>query len=66
LIVIVVMNNYFYIFFIFQSMSNLKVLDLSDNPLECNEDFRELVKWLTKNKVRLWPWVQYLGRIMVV
>lgn len=33
-------------------MKNLKVLDLKNNYLECNDDFRNLMKFLGTRKVR--------------
>lgn len=32
-------------------MKNLQVFDLKNNPLECNEDFRGLMKFLGMRKV---------------
>lgn len=32
-------------------MKNLKVFDLKNNPLECNDDFRGLMKFLGLRKV---------------
>lgn len=32
-------------------MKNLKVFDLKNNPLECNDDFRTLMKFLGTRKV---------------
>lgn len=34
-----------------QYFKNLKTLDISNNPLKCNEDFRNLMKWLTKKEI---------------
>lgn len=34
-------------------MKNLKVFDLKNNPLECNDDFRNLMKFLGLRKVRI-------------
>jgi hypothetical protein len=33
-------------------MKNLKIFDLKNNPLECNEDFKGLMKFLGLRKVR--------------
>lgn len=32
-------------------MKNLKIFDLKNNPLECNDDFRTLMKFLGTRKV---------------
>lgn len=32
-------------------MKNLKVFDLKNNPLECNDDFKDLMKFLGFRKV---------------
>lgn len=32
-------------------MTNLKVFDLKNNPLECNDEFRNLMKFLGTRKV---------------
>jgi hypothetical protein len=32
-------------------MKNLKVFDLKNNPLECNDDFKNLMKFLGLKKV---------------
>ena len=33
-------------------MKNLKVFDLKNNPLDCNDDFKNLMKFLGSRKVR--------------
>jgi hypothetical protein len=33
-------------------MKNLKVFDLKNNPLECNDDFTHLMKFLVTRKVK--------------
>lgn len=32
-------------------MTNILVLDITHNPLNCDEDFKNLMKWLGKKKV---------------
>lgn len=34
-------------------MKNIKVFDLKNNPLECNDDFKNLMKFLGSRKVKL-------------
>lgn len=36
-----------------QTMRNLKVLDLKNNPLECNDDFRSTMKFLGSREVSI-------------
>lgn len=38
-------------YLIFQTMRNLKVLDLKNNPLKCNDDFRNTMKFLGTREV---------------
>jgi hypothetical protein len=33
-------------------MKNIKVFDLKNNPLECNDDFKNLMKFLGSRKVK--------------
>ncbi|GAB0096941.1 Hydroxyacid-oxoacid transhydrogenase [Sergentomyia squamirostris] len=35
-----------------ESLSGLRVLDIDNNPLNCNADFMTLVTWLTKRKIK--------------
>lgn len=34
-------------------MKSLKVFDLKNNPIECNDDFRNLLKFLGSRKVKM-------------
>jgi len=49
----------------FQTMRTLKVLDLKNNPLECNDDFRGTMKFLGTREVRKWHiFFLYLRKVL--